>query len=300
MTDHELLLIDRLSVIKTADIKYDLNSNAYLSFSGGKDSTLLHYLLDEALPNNRIPRVYIDTGIEYQLIREFVYNMAKNDDRFVIIKPTLPIKATLEKYGYPFKSKEHSFKLHEWQLGNRETNFIKKYLGDGDYSCPKKLKYQFSDDFKINVSHMCCVKLKKQPIKKWMKENDKAISITGMRREEGGQRATLKCILTDKKGNIEKFHPLAVVNDDWEDWYIKERNIRLCELYYPPYNFIRTGCKGCPFNLNLQKDLDTMAELLPNERKACEVIWKPVYEEYRRIGYRLRKKDKQMTIFDRE
>ena len=297
MTDYELLLIDRLSVIKTADIKYDLNDNAYLSFSGGKDSTLLHYLLDEALPGNRIPRVYIDTGIEYQLIRDFVYSMAKNDDRFVIIKPTLPIKATLEKYGYPFKSKEHAFKLHEWQLGNRETNFIKKYLGNGDFSCPKKLKYQFSDDFKINVSHMCCVKLKKQPIKKWMKENNKPISITGMRREEGGQRATLKCILTDKKGNIEKFHPLAVVNDDWEDWYIKERNIRLCELYYPPYNFIRTGCKGCPFNLNLQKDLDTMEELLPNERKACEAIWKPVYEEYRRIGYRLRK---QMTIFDKE
>ena len=40
-----------------------------------------------------------------------------------------------------------------------------------------------------------------------------------------------------------------------------------------------------------------MEELLPNERKACEAIWKPVYEEYRRIGYRLRKKDKQMAIF---
>lgn len=295
--DYELTLFDRIEVIKTAYEKYDLEHNAYISFSGGKDSTLLHYLFDEALPNNRIPRVYIDTGIEYQMIREFVYSMAKNDDRFVIIKPTLPIKATLEKYGYPFKSKEHSFKLHEWQLGNRETNFIKKYLGNGDYSCPKKLKYQFSDDFKINISHMCCVKLKKQPIKKWMKENGKPISITGMRREEGGQRATLKCILTDKKGNVEKFHPLAVVNDDWEDWYIKERNIRLCELYYPPYNFIRTGCKGCPFNLNLQKDLDTMEELLPNERKACEVIWKPVYEEYRRIDYRLTKSE-QIKLFD--
>lgn len=213
--DYELTLFDRIEVIKTAYEKYDLEHNAYISFSGGKDSTLLHYLFDEALPNNRIPRVYIDTGIEYQMIRDFVYSMAKNDDRFVIIKPTLPIKATLEKYGYPFKSKEHSFKLHEWQLGNRETNFIKKYLGNGDYSCPKKLKYQFSDDFKINISHMCCVKLKKQPIKKWMKENGKPISITGMRREEGGQRATLKCILTDKKGNVEKFHPLAVVNDDW-------------------------------------------------------------------------------------
>ena len=295
--DYELTLFDRIEVIKTAYEKYDLEHNAYISFSGGKDSTVLHYLFDEALPNNRIPRVYIDTGIEYQMIRDFVYSMAKNDDRFVIIKPTLPIKATLEKYGYPFKSKEHSFKLHEWQLGNRETNFIKKYLGNGDYSCPKKLKYQFSDDFKINISHMCCVKLKKQPIKKWMKENGKPISITGMRREEGGQRATLKCILTDKKGNVEKFHPLAVVNDDWEDWYIKERNIRLCELYYPPYNFIRTGCKGCPFNLNLQKDLDTMEELLPNERKACEVIWKPVYEEYRRIDYRLTKSE-QIKLFD--
>lgn len=82
-----------------------------------------------------------------------------------------------------------------------------------------------------------------------------------------------------------------------EDWYIKERNIRLCELYYPPYNFIRTGCKGCPFNLNLQKDLDTMEELLPNERKACEVIWKPVYEEYRRIDYRLTKSE-QIKLFD--
>lgn len=295
--DYELTLFDRIEVIKTAYEKYDLEHNAYISFSGGKDSTLLHYLFDEALPNNRIPRVYIDTGIEYQMIRDFVYSMAKNDDRFVIIKPTLPIKATLEKYGYPFKSKEHSFKLHEWQLGNRETNFIKKYLGNGDYSCPKKLKYQFSDDFKINISHMCCVKLKKQPIKKWMKENNKPISITGMRREEGGQRATLKCILTDKKGNVEKFHPLAVVNDDWEDWYIKERNIRLCELYYPPFNFKRTGCKGCPFNLNLQKDLDTMEELLPNERKACEVIWKPVYEEYRRIDYRLTKSE-QIKLFD--
>ena len=109
--DYELTLFDRIEVIKTAYEKYDLDSNAYLSFSGGKDSTLLHYLLDEALPGNRIPRVYIDTGIEYQLIRDFVLSMAKNDDRFVIIKPTLPIKATLEKYGYPFKSKEHAFKL---------------------------------------------------------------------------------------------------------------------------------------------------------------------------------------------
>lgn len=34
-----------------------------------------------------------------------------------------------------------------------------------------------------------------------------------------------------------------------------------------------------------------------NERKACEVIWKPVYEEYRRIDYRLTKSE-QIKLFD--
>lgn len=93
-----------------------------------------------------------------------------------------------------------------------------------------------------------------------------------------------------------KFHPLLVVSNDFEDWYIKERNIQLCKLYYPPYDFTRTGCKGCPYALDLQSNLDTMERLLPNERKQCEIIWKPIYDEYRRIGYRLRKAGQGGTI----
>lgn len=38
--------------------------NFYISFSGGKDSTVLHHLIDEAIPGNKIPRVFINTGIE--------------------------------------------------------------------------------------------------------------------------------------------------------------------------------------------------------------------------------------------
>lgn len=63
MDDNELLLLDRIAVIKQIQ---DLNEKGYLSFSGGKDSTVLHYLLDLALPNNTILRVYFDTGIEYK------------------------------------------------------------------------------------------------------------------------------------------------------------------------------------------------------------------------------------------
>ena len=98
-----------------------------------------------------------------------------------------------------------------------------------------------------------------------------------------------------KKNKI-AFHPLAKVNSEWIEWFIQKHNIELCSLYYEPYNFDRTGCKGCPFALTLQEQLETMERYFPAERKQCEIIWKPVYEEYRRLGYRL-KKDEQLKLF---
>lgn len=292
--DNELLLFDRLQVIKDTITKYG-EENFYLSFSGGKDSTLLSWLIDKALPGNKIPRVFINTGIEYLMIVDFVKELASKDDRFVIIQPSKPIRKMLEEYGYPFKSKEHSTKLHEWQQGNRETKSMKKYISGAPFQCPDILLYQFSDNFDLKVSQFCCHKLKKEPAKKWAKENKKSITITGMRREEGGQRTTLGCILTDKNGKVVKFHPLAVVSDEWEDWLIERESIALCPLYCQPYNFKRTGCAGCPFNLHLQEQLETMSMFLPAERRRCEIIWKKVYDEYRRIGFRL---NNNLTIWD--
>lgn len=92
-----------------------------------------------------------------------------------------------------------------------------------------------------------------------------------------------------KGKRILKFKPLNPVSDEFEKWYVDTRNIKLCKLYYPPYNFHRTGCKGCPYNIDLQRSLDEMKKQLPNEYKQCEIIWKPVYDEYRRLGYRLKK-----------
>ena len=72
MTENEFLLQDRITKIKSKNEIYNLNENAYVSFSGGKDSTVLHFLLDEALPGNKIPRVYLNTGIEYKKVVAFV------------------------------------------------------------------------------------------------------------------------------------------------------------------------------------------------------------------------------------
>lgn len=216
--DNELLLFDRINVIKDIINKYGAD-NFYLSFSGGKDSTILHYLVDMAIPNNNIPRVFINTGIEYNYIVDFVKELAEHDDRFVILKPSKPIKITLDTYGYPFKSKEHSLRVNHFNKGTN-ANYLQKYLNGYDYKgkkttfvCPQILKYQFEERGKYNYSNRCCYELKKKPVHQWEKENNKTIAITGMRSTEGGNRKRLGCIITDAKKNVVKFHPLIKVDD---------------------------------------------------------------------------------------
>ena len=166
---------------------------------------------------------------------------------------------------------------------------------------PECLRYQFTKEFKekgIKLSDKCCYKLKNENALKYERESNRHIAITGIRSEEGGMRAFNGCTIFEED-RLKKFHPLKVVDEEWEEDFIEHNNIKLADLYYPPYSFKRTGCKGCPFALDLQNQLDIMRELLPNEYKQCEILWKPVYDEYRRIGYRLSNKiDKQMTIFD--
>ena len=297
--NNETLLFDRLEAIKAIVKEYG-EDNFYLSFSGGKDSTVLHYLLDMALPNNKIPRVFCNTGIEYNLVVDFVNKLANADTRFILIKPSINIVNMLKTYGYPFKSKEHSAYVAQYQSNGISTKYLKDYLGIGTVhkykSCPDKLQYQFTDQFHLKVSDACCKKLKLEPIEIFQSDFNKPYSINGIRKEESGRRVRAQCKVF-KDGKFKKFQPLVAVSNDWEDWFIKEYKIELCALYYPPYNFVRTGCKGCPFNVQLQEALDILGEYFPSEKRQCEMIWKPVYEEYRRLNYRLTPVVKGRSLF---
>lgn len=299
MTENEFILNDRIQKIKSINETYDLENNAYVSFSGGKDSTVIHHLIDEALPGNGIPRVFLNTGIEYKFIVQFCKEMAESDSRFVIYNVGKNITKTLRKVGYPFKSKEHSQKVFQWRNGLRCKSHRRYFRQEPSnfQQCPKSLMYQIEEPYTLPISHKCCYEFKKKPIQDYMKTSGRYITITGMMREEEGQRNRINCILMDNKGKLKKFHPMAVISKEWEDWYIRSRNIKLCGLYYPPYNFKRTGCKGCPFNLNLQDDLNILSVYFPDERKQCEMIWKPVYEEYRKTG-RLKMYPNLFDIYD--
>ena len=74
----------------------------YVSFSGGKDSTVLLHIAREMYPN--IKAVFVDTGLEFPEIRQFV----KSWDNVDWVKPKMNFKQVIEKYGYPMISKETS------------------------------------------------------------------------------------------------------------------------------------------------------------------------------------------------
>lgn len=297
---NEFLLQDRIQKIQQIIGKYG-EENFYVSFSGGKDSTVLSALVDMALPNNLIPRVYADTGIELNMVRDFVYELQKSDERIKIIKPRKNIKQMLEDEGYPFKSKDHSNKLCVYQ-NSGITKTYERYMNPPEdrkmYGRPQKLRYQFTPEFKLKVSKKCCDRLKKDPLHDWQKENNKPYGILGIMHDEGGQRLTSKCLAFQDNGELKNFQPLVVITKAWEEWFIKEYQIDICKIYLPPYNFDRTGCKGCPYNRHLQQHLDILEKFFPAEREQCEIIWKPVYDEYRRLHYRLKpvKGGRQMTL----
>lgn len=125
--EFEFILFDRIEKIKQINEEYNLEKSSYLSHSGGKDSCVMSKLLDLALPNNKIPRVYKDTGIEYPQMRKFCRKLRDSDSRFIYIKPTKNIKKNLEKYGYPFKSKQHS---HNFEIYRNNIEKCEQYKKD--------------------------------------------------------------------------------------------------------------------------------------------------------------------------
>ena len=200
----------------------------YISFSGGKDSTVLLNLIREDYPN--VKALFVDTGLEYPEIRDFV----RTFDNVDIIKPKMNFKQVIEKYGYPFISKEVSQKVYENRRkpdGCTKKYFISPKEG-GKESRYNLSKYKFFLQAPFSLSHKCCNVMKKDPVKKYEKET-KRVRITGELADESMQRITtwLKqgCNAFDNKRPVSK--PLSFWTEQDILRYIKEYNIEICKVY---------------------------------------------------------------------
>lgn len=83
-------------------IRYYGDDGVYVSFSGGKDSTVLLDIVREEYPN--VTAMFVDIPTQYPELREFV----KTYDNVNIVKPKMGFIEVVKKYGFPLISKEAS------------------------------------------------------------------------------------------------------------------------------------------------------------------------------------------------
>lgn len=81
------------------------HGDVMISFSGGKDSTVLAHLVHSMYPD--VPLVFANTGLEYPEIQAFARKMGAT-----FIRPKMRFDEVISKYGYPLISKEVAEAIH--------------------------------------------------------------------------------------------------------------------------------------------------------------------------------------------
>lgn len=76
----------------------------YVSFSGGKDSTVLVDIVRNICGYKNIPLVFVDVPTQYPELKQFALTF----DNLVVLKPKISFAEVCEQYGFPMISKEVS------------------------------------------------------------------------------------------------------------------------------------------------------------------------------------------------
>lgn len=233
------------------------NGKIYISFSGGKDSTVLLNLVREMYPE--VPGVFSNTGVEFPEIISFVRSIPN----VIHITPKYPYKYVVENYGWPVISKVQAASLRKL----REQNLSEKYRNKLLYGDEKGYAGKVSDKNKFllkapfKISEKCCDWLKKKPFDNFYKL-ERLFPMSGEMAEEGGTKRLFSyleygCNAFNMK--IPRSRPISFWsnNDIWE--YLVTTNTDYSKIYDMGED--RTGCIYCLFGINPHQENNRIQRL---------------------------------------
>lgn len=261
---------------------YDhFNGEVYISFSGGKDSTVLLDIARSLYPD--IPAVFFDTGLEYPELKEFV----KTIDNVEIRRPNRSFRQVIEEFGYPIISKRIAGYVY---TAKRDPNSVRaktlrgeiptKTFGFGDG------KWAYLVDAPFNISDYCCDVMKKQPAHKYQKETGR-YPIIGTLAEESISRRNIW--LQQGCNAFNTAEPISRPLSFWTEQdilqYIQDKNLPYASVYgdikknrkgkLETTGEDRTGCIFCAFGCHMEKEPNRFQLLKKTHPKLWEYCMKP-------------------------
>lgn len=269
----------KVTQTKIMEWYYHYGGNITVSFSGGKDSTVLLDLTRRAFPD--VPAAFVDTGLEYPEIRAFV----KSVSNVTWLRPELPFNRVIEEYGYPIISKDVAKRVYYARRGS--TWAVRHLNGLNADGTPSKyneryMKWRFLVEAPFFISDKCCDVMKKRPFRLYVRETGRMQIIGTMACESARRQATY---LKTGCNAFHAAHPSSQPMSFWTEQdvlqYLKLTGIPYASVYRDivrsggklvTTGARRTGCMFCMFGLHLEREpnrFQRMALTHPRQYDYC-------------------------------
>ena len=250
----------------------------YISFSGGKDSTVLMDLIRNQFGYN-IPAAFVNVPTQYPELKEF----AKTWDNVVILQPKMSFYDICNKYGFPLISKEISHKVDVVRKNPETSKYLRFFDGSQKgvsmFDCSR---YSYMLHAPFNINNKCCDELKKKPLYQYEKET-KRVPFTATMANESFVR-TQKWMQHGCNGfdlNRPVSNPMSFWTEQDVLQYIHDYKLPICSVYgdvieengiFKTTGCNRTGCMLCGFGCHLKKDQNRFIELKETHPKMYSLL----------------------------
>ena len=201
----------------------------YVSFSGGKDSTVLLHIARQLYPEIRV--LYLDTWMEYPSVREFV----KTFDNVDIRKPEQGMKDIIKNHGWCFPGKDVAEAIEAYRNGKQWAIYkLNGYDGNGNYS---EYRQQYKKwlplvDAPFKFSNQCCMIMKEKPAAKYEKETGRKPILALMAAESARRKESyMRTGCNSFDGSREMSKPMGFWTEQDVLHYIIENDIKIAKPY---------------------------------------------------------------------